>query len=346
MRFAREDTALSHFLSMLICIFRSRVISACIDILGTGGIACFTYWEIDTGVIVLCIVYGTIRLLAAFVLAHNDVLTKQNAEQIAELKAEAAIRNCVAGSLVTVDSVTTSQFVKLAKRIRNKSRPTLLDTRNIFGFQNSAFAICREIYGILSKEIDSCVPYVTIFQRFLDDGKDICKMVAYWNGENVEPITYQNPYAIPPNIYTDKKVEYHTEIFASNDIKLRILIDKEKVREEFVPHIQNKEREERINQYIGIPIALNNDSIYILLQVDFEKEYALGRTEYEVEKYVAMILYPYVRRLHMLYEIDRTIEVIFNRWNVNRRVAGKTSNNKKGEKPRDGQNQKEETIKT
>ena len=73
-------------------------------------------------------------------------------------------------------------------------------------------------------------------------------------------------------------------------------------------HKDNKEREEKIQQYICFPISIAKSGVLFLLQVDTCVKGLFGCDNDSVKEFVANYVYPYGQFLHMVYEEQRTIE--------------------------------------
>ena len=95
--------------------------------------------------------------------------------------------------------------------------------------------------------------YVPVYQRLKgQEGEDdIIKLIAYHGRlATAQPTDYMKRYSI-----NDK--DYFAKIIKSNNSQIRILENQQKVRENFLIHESSREREEKICQYIGIPILVS-----------------------------------------------------------------------------------------
>lgn len=327
-RLLKRNDGLGHLANLFICLFRSSVFQGFTTIIGTVVIGIMISKQ-DQKLTVACVIYAMFVITNSLVKAYDNrksrdetkALESKAAENERLEKSNKSLSRCVKGTK-KVNGITVNQLVKLSKQASGKKRITLRDAREQFGFQKSAFTICGEIYDALSNYLNTEDHYVTVYQRFLESGNHVCKMIAYWNKNIEEPISYQYPYIIPERVGEDK-IEYHTMIFSKQDISIRVLQDKKSVQNKFKFHEGNAVREKEIEQYVGIPIALSNDKVYILLQVDFNKKDMFGKDEKEMKENAEVFLYPFAKQLHMMYEADRLVEVLYQKW-YNTKVTNAT----------------------
>lgn len=139
---------------------------------------------------------------------------------------------------------------------------------------------------------------VTIFKQNTTERK--IQMIAYSNNENRKPNTFTNIYKL-----NSKSRKYHIKIFRSNKEVPYCLCNKEEIKNSFNYNEQSKEREEKICQYIGLPLKTDLGHIELLLQVDVSKEKILGSTVNEMKDFANDLLYPFMSVLHITLERDR-----------------------------------------
>ena len=223
-------------------------------------------------------------------------------------------------SHMEIESIATNDFIKLIKHVLNKAQAKEKpDPRGQWNLQKAAFYVCRSIYNILEKEFGSTEHYVTVYQRFRrETGEDYVKMIAYFSKlGTTEPDNYMKEYKI------NDGQEYFCKIFNSNDSSVRVLESQKEVSKIFFVRENRRQREEKIQQYIGIPIAINgfeengkgkNNGIGLLLQIDVDIPKFFGKDKSEVEEKAYNVFFPFATFLHMAYEMGRFIDTSFDKW--------------------------------
>lgn len=174
-------------------------------------------------------------------------------------------------------------------------------------FQAAAFTVCEQLNAYLTK---SCKPddvYITVYQKEYDGEKWICRMIAH--SCDHEPTSYGIPYEIPPfSKELLSKIEYHTYLFASGNKDINVLPDHESVKKAFKTHEGCEAREERIQQYVCVPISPAKIGVTFLLQVDTTVPKLFGKNELAVIDFSKNTIYPFAQFLHAVYEQERTIQ--------------------------------------
>lgn len=219
-------------------------------------------------------------------------------------------------SLISVDATLYAWAVRLqksAKSIYNSNEKTSKSIKkDIEGinFQNAAFFVCENIAKYLTKYCEDDNIYVTVYQKYLTEKKEpACKMIAF--SGNHEPTSYGVPYIIPE--FSDEllgKIEYHTYLFSSDKKDISVLCNQAEVEKAFKKHQKSEDREKKIQQYIGVPIAPAKSGVTFLLQIDTNIANLFGKEKETVENFSKIAIYPFAQFLHMIYEEARTIEQI------------------------------------
>lgn len=101
--------------------------------------------------------------------------------------------------------------------------------------------VITEVYG---KDTEC---QVTVFKRGITEEQ--IEMIAYSNNENRKPNSFMNVYKI-----NSKSRKYHIKIFRNNTETPYCLCNKDEIKSNFNYNKQSKEREEKICQYIGLPL--------------------------------------------------------------------------------------------
>lgn len=298
-----KDSLVSDTIRFLYNLFSNGITEAIITIIGTVLIALLIgiqyfgpfFW----------IVIG-IYVVSVLLMGLARIYQQERLKDVSSLKQ----------SLLCADAILYAWAVRLqkcAKSIYDSSEKTSKsikrDIREI-NFQNAAFFVCENLEKHLTKYYEDDNIYVTVYQKYLNDNnEEACKMIAY--SGNHEPASYGSPYKIPE--YDEElfgKIEYHTYLFSRNNNEISVLCDKYEVEKAFVKHHENQEREEQIQQYIGIPIAISKLGVTFLLQIDTNIPFLFGKDKYTVKKFSKIAIYPFAQFLHMVYEEARTIDQI------------------------------------
>ena len=75
---------------------------------------------------------------------------------------------------------------------------------------------------------------------------------------------------------------------------------------------ESNDREQRLQQYIGLAETVCNRGVFFVLQIDTETENGFGNTEEEIREFAEKYLKQYGILLAMHYETDRLFEVCYN----------------------------------
>ena len=145
-------------------------------------------------------------------------------------------------------------------------------------------SIQKAITEVYDKEIEC---QVTIFK--LDIDKNEIKMIAYSNNENKKPDTFINTYKVNAN-----SRKFHVKIFRKNSSSPFCLCNQDEVSNNFDFNTQSIEREEKICQYIGLPLKTDRGKIELLLQIDVSKDGIFGDSEDELKNFAKEFLYPFI----------------------------------------------------
>lgn len=198
---------------------------------------------------------------------------------------------------------------KVAEGIRqHKIEKGAIDS--IADFQNLSFYVCNELHDFISTNFDCGEVEITIFQRFKDDhDKDFVKMIAYKNSKNNMPATYGEEFKLS---YQKQTSPMFVMIFNDLNAEIRILENKKSVMKNFHYLHNSKVREEKICQYIGVPIRTNRKMIEVLLQIDVSKEKALGKNYNALKQFSERIVLPFCNLLHCSYERDLILSKFYD----------------------------------
>lgn len=298
-----KDSLFSDTIRFLYNLFSNGITEAIITIIGTVLIALLIgiqyfgpfFW----------IVIG-IYVVSVLLMGLARIYQQERIKDISSLKQ----------SLLCADAILCAWANRLqncAKSIYDSSEKNLKSIKREIreiNFQNAAFFVCENLARHLTRYYEDDNIYVTVYQKYLtDDNKEACKMIAY--SGNHKPSSFWVEYEIPEydaNLYGT--IEYHTYLFSLGNNEISVLCDRDEIKEAFVQHQENPDREEQIQQYIGIPIAIEKSCVTFLLQVDTNIPFLFGKDKYTVNKFSRIAIYPFAQFLHMVYEEARTIDQI------------------------------------
>lgn len=295
-----EGTTFSFFIKLMYGIFSNSYVQAGTSILGTVVIAIFIgrgYYG--------CYFWGTV-----IVYCMATILISWANQHLRKKVRDANIFQDALRGMSDILRAWAVMMQKSAKAI-NKVNLTA-DKKYLFpildsmDFQSAAFTVCEKLKRYLSEGREADGIYVTVYQRYVKDSESRCKMIAY--SMNHEPTSYGQEYVIPKS--TDVKfgeVEFHSYVFAIERKDPLVFSTHDEIMSAFVLHNGCEEREEKIQQYICIPIAPAKEGVVFLLQIDTCLEGHFGQDKTAVEEFARNTIYPYAQALHLMYEQCRVM---------------------------------------
>ena len=303
----QKNRTVSAFIHFLYEFFSNNYIQTAINFAGTTAIALMTAFQhFNVWLYIIIAMYGICLLFIAWAECYKK-------EQLIEAKNLAqSLRgmNIVLRKWAITHQETTKKIVNLSPRTIKQTLPSTLAEINP---QNAAIAVCENLQMHLTKFCESDDIYITVFQKFQSaDDKFICRMIAH-SGDH-SPSSYDNKYEILKN--EDAKVgeiEYHTYIFSKDATDIYVLPNHEDVCKSFKKHNGCEDREEQIQQYIGVPIKIAKQGVTMLLQIDTNKKGLFGKTKEDVLKFAKTAIYPYAQFLHLVYEENKTVQQLLLR---------------------------------
>lgn len=317
---SQNDTALAHLVRFAFHLLRHWMCHVIISVIGTVIIALLIglqtinalFWS-------ACGIYLLLLIGTAICKNYDDsnvtavwhkYLQEQESTRNKQIQIE-KLDNEVK-SLTTITSISSKKIYRVAREIKHTGwEKTIKDYRNFYGFQEISFAVCREVFALIESHFGISNHWVTIYQRFeRKNGGEYCKMIGYYNLNYQEPSSYQNEYPLKQK--RKKKPEYHTYLMQKSESTIAVLPNKQKIEEKFIFHQESNDREQRLQQYIGLAETVCNRGVFFVLQIDTETENGFGNTEEEIREFAEKYLKPYGILLAMHYETDRLFEVCYN----------------------------------
>ena len=316
---SQRDTALAHLLRFVFHFLRHWVCKALIAIIGTIVIALLIgFQKIDILFWTICGIYVLLIIGTSICQKYDETTVLKIREELRQSK-ELARHNQLlieqhdneVKSLTTVTSMASKKIYRVARDIKHNgwSKP-IRDYRDSYGFQQIAITVCKEVYELFKLHFGMTSQWVTIYQRFESKKGDYCKMIGYYNLDYQEPSSYKNEYPIKQT--KKKKVEYHTELMRKSESSIAVLENRQEIEAHFVPHPESSEREQAIQQYIGLAETVCNRKVFFLLQIDTDIENGFGDSKEKIQAFAEKYLKPYAILLGMHYEADRLLEVSYN----------------------------------
>lgn len=180
-------------------------------------------------------------------------------------------------------------------------------------FQQVSFLVCKAIYDMICNQLECYDCEVTVYQKF---GKkqgerwDHVKMIAYATKDSIIPATYEQLYYI-----NQKATEtMFIQLFKQKTTDAIILHNHKAVEKNFKVLEYSREREEKICQYIGIPVKTNTNNVICVLQVDVSQKNILGKNYKEVKFFSDKVLKPFSAFLYNAYERDCVFNTLYEIW--------------------------------
>lgn len=298
-----EDTLKGHSIRLVVLVLNSTMVQSVITIIGpiifsvvisVNGISLSIRW---------CLLLYTLIIIAfSFVNSYN----RRKINDFPLFMHSARLLSGVSHVLAVKNLQLTKYLLESAKG----EKPTLGSLRRICSLQSGGFAICEAIYKLFAEDDEDPHLYVTLYQKSLLNGEDVCQMIAYANYQQEEPATYKTPYSLKPVSEKDGKSYFHNVIFNSGSTEIRALPTQEAIRTHFLNHPRNEQREEKLCQYVGIPIMIMGAGTVLLLQLDTNKPDFWGKTEGEIVERIENLVRPFVKMLELLYEHDRLVRTM------------------------------------
>lgn len=246
--------------------------------------------------------YFPIVLLSMVILIHNivaEILLRKERKDLKywDLLEESYRSHC---NLNRRSAAKIFRLNKIIKKQLEKGQPVdIMVFDKMADFHTISFDVCNSIYNMIVNKfgVDTKCE-VTIYQA-VDNG---VSMVAYANENNETPLSYKRRYTKNYQKYLFGK------IFKDLNAQIFVCVNQQEVRDNFKWLHGSEVREQKICQYIGIPLLTERKKIELLLQIDVSKPNVFGKNREEMMKYAKHIFQPYMMLLNKTYERD----LIFN----------------------------------
>ena len=253
--------------------------------------------------IIKLIIYVSISIFLNILFVWADRVNKKRDKILGFFCEAYEIQNKINGN-------NANKLYRVHKKIKSSIRSKKLnkgEINAIADFQTLSFDVCNEIHSFIVNSCGCEECEVTIFQRFKDDkNKDFVTMIAYKNSQNKPAASYGNNYYLNSH---RKNLPLLVDIFNDENAEIKILHNPKLVKSEF--YCMNN-REEKICQYIGIPIKTNRKKVEILLQIDVSKKRVFGMRYKTVKEFAENIFLPFANLLYCSYERDLMLNQFYD----------------------------------
>lgn len=168
-------------------------------------------------------------------------------------------------------------------------------------FNTISFDVCNSIYNIIVNKYGIDTECEVTIYRFNPDNNGI-SMIAYANKNEEPPLTYNRIYSRNADKYLFGK------LFKDKNAQIHVCINSMEIKNEFKFLEGSEIREQKICQYIGIPLLTARKRVELLLQIDVSKPNVFGKKKEDVLRYAENIFKPYLMLLNKAYERDLILD--------------------------------------
>lgn len=213
----------------------------------------------------------------------------------------------------------------ITKSISSKSNfiPMKSDFSNL-SYQDIGALVCHNIYDAIKISTDKDSHQVSLMQRFKEKrtGIQYIKMISYGNANQISPSIFDKHFYLDGD-----QGYYHVKIFNENQNDIFILKNATEIKKELV--YGKKNTENKIEQYIAIPVFCENEGIVSLLQIEITEELLIGRTTDEIREFVK----PFMAYIHILtvnYYQDELFKVLIKKFDILKKNKDKRKSSMEG----------------
>lgn len=191
------------------------------------------------------------------------------------------------------------------------SIPTKSDFSNL-SYQDIAALVCHNIYDAIKIATDKETHQVSLMQKFKEkrSGLEYIKMISYGNANQISPSLFDRHFYL-----NSDQSYFQVRIFINNQNNIFILPNAAEIKKECVC---GKFSNEKMTQYIAIPVFCENQGIISLLQIEMADDALIGRTMDEIREFVK----PFMAYIHILtvnYYQDELFKVLIKKFDILRK---------------------------
>ncbi len=195
--------------------------------------------------------------------------------------------------------------------VKSSIIPTKSDFSNL-SYQDIAALVCHNIYDAIKISTDRETHQVSLMQKFKEkkSGLEYIKMISYGNANQISPSLFDKHFYLN----SDQNF-FQVRIFNNNLNNIFVLRNAAEIKRECV---YGKNINEKMAQYIAIPVFCENQGIISLLQIEMTDDAHIGRTIDEIREFVK----PFMAYIHILtvnYYQDELFKVLVKKFEILRK---------------------------
>lgn len=211
-----------------------------------------------------------------------------------------------------INDTVGRKIYDITKSISAKANliPVKSDFNNL-SYQDIASLICHNIYDAIKIATDKDTHQVSLMQRFKEKktGVQYIKMISYGNANQISPSIFDKHFSLDGD-----QSYYHVKIFNENQNGIFILKDQTEIKREF----GKKLTDNKLVQYIAIPVVCENEGIVSLLQIEIMEQSLIGRSKDEIMEFVKPFM-TYIHILTMNYYQQQLFKLLIKKFDILRK---------------------------
>lgn len=244
-----------------------------------------------------------------FIVVYNWLVLLIDSYQKYQVQATKCIREIVNRETVINQTIGRKLYdITSSISVKSSSIPTKSDFSNL-SYQDIAALVCHNIYDAIKISTDKETHQVSLMQKFKEkrSGLEYIKMISYGNANQISPSVFDRHF------YLSRDQSYfQVRIFNNNQNNIFILTNAAEIKKECV---YGKNSNEKMTQYIAMPVFCENQGIISLLQIEMADDVQIGRTIDEIREFVK----PFMAYIHILtvnYYQDELFKVIVKKFDI------------------------------
>lgn len=310
---ALKGGILGHFIDLMYAIFSNTIISSIIlFVLSTIIIPINISKVSDNSTFIDYLkVLWIPTLLVILVLILSNIALKYKTKYLKDFEtAKFALRNILVihESWCEKLNETISELIEEDSISMYKFKQSYLKHSQ---YNKRASFLVKILFSLFEKTYKTDNFQITIMHRGQDQQGEYIKMIAFCNKDRETPGSFKNKYYLKDDAYSNY---YHVKEFNSTKRGVRVLLSNEEINKSFDINSSSKEREERLEQYIGIPIIDDKKEIVSLIQIDTTEKNIFGTNKDDIRFAMDNYIRPLCHFLKTWYKKEE-LSTILNRVN-------------------------------
>lgn len=247
-----------------------------------------------------------------FIVVYNWLILLIDSYQKYQVQTTKCIKEIVNRGTVINQTIGRKLYeITSSISIKPSSIPTKSEFSNL-SYQDVAALVCHNIYDAIKISTERETHQVSLMQKFKEkkSGQEYIKMISYGNANQISPSLFDRYFYLN----TDKNY-YQVRIFNDNQNNIFILSSAAEIKKECV---YGKNSNEKMNQYIAIPVFCENQGIISLLQIEMADDAHIGRTVDEIRGFVKPFM-AYIHILTVCYYQDELFKVLAKKFDILRK---------------------------